>query len=434
MYLFFDTETTGLNRRSDRIVQLAWILTDQFGREISREDNIIKPEGFSIPPQASKIHGISTALASEVGKELSEVLNRFCKAFSKAEYAIAHNINFDLPIIKEECGRIGLQIDDARIGRICTMRLSTHWCRLPKYNGSQGYKWPTLQELHSRLFGSDFDGAHNALADVIATKRCFFELVNKKIIVIDQDTHSHIDECIAPNNPKDADKLEGHIFTLRRAPTLLDGSSLGLIIQSKDSEASHGNDSSDTRELNGGGIFEYVGSSNFYAKTPMSLAWTRVWEDFAQYLNKENTHKIFDDQSLRSITQEDYASIFRHVKPNEAYNWAIMKLVGEMVVECAPVGDGKYYGFMGDLAAFMALFRISFGFAPGFARILGEDAAIVAFHMSERVRALVVDIIEKKIGDEARPWINGFSATFLDYGEYLEDEGVFATLGSEDAD
>ena len=46
MNLFFDVETTGLNRRKDNLVQLAWILTDANGKIIEEADHIIEPDGF----------------------------------------------------------------------------------------------------------------------------------------------------------------------------------------------------------------------------------------------------------------------------------------------------------------------------------------------------------------------------------------------------
>jgi DNA polymerase III epsilon subunit-like protein len=57
--------------------------------------------------------------------------------------------------------------------RQCTMQAATDYCRLP---GQYGYKWPSLQELHTKLFGQPFEGAHNALVDVRACARCYFEL------------------------------------------------------------------------------------------------------------------------------------------------------------------------------------------------------------------------------------------------------------------
>ncbi len=70
MYLFFDTETTGLPQNwkapvTDlnnwpRMIQIAWILCDDKGNRIESDDFIIKPENFEIPKDASTIHGIST--------------------------------------------------------------------------------------------------------------------------------------------------------------------------------------------------------------------------------------------------------------------------------------------------------------------------------------------------------------------------------------
>ena len=61
----------------------------------------------------------------------------------------------------------------AKKNKICTMKTSTNFCAI---SGYYGYKWPTLKELHYKLFGFDFEDAHNALSDVLATGKCFWEL------------------------------------------------------------------------------------------------------------------------------------------------------------------------------------------------------------------------------------------------------------------
>jgi DNA polymerase-3 subunit alpha len=75
MYLIFDTETTGLPKRWDapitdtdnwpRCIQIAWQLHDD--RETHRTSGLLKPDGFNIPYDAERIHGISTELAAENG-------------------------------------------------------------------------------------------------------------------------------------------------------------------------------------------------------------------------------------------------------------------------------------------------------------------------------------------------------------------------------
>ena len=77
MYLIFDTETTGLPKNwnapvSDidnwpRCVQIAWQIHDSLGNCIENKDFLIKPEGYNIPYDSEKIHGISTELAEKDG-------------------------------------------------------------------------------------------------------------------------------------------------------------------------------------------------------------------------------------------------------------------------------------------------------------------------------------------------------------------------------
>ena len=87
MYLIFDTETTGLPQNwkaplTDfdnwpRCVQLAWQVHGVTGELIEVKNYIIKPEGYDIPYNAEKIHGISTDMALKKGVALKDVLNEF---------------------------------------------------------------------------------------------------------------------------------------------------------------------------------------------------------------------------------------------------------------------------------------------------------------------------------------------------------------------
>lgn len=191
MYLFFDTETTGLPKSwqapvSDldnwpRIVQLAWILSEDNGEQISGQNYIIKPEGFLIPEESSRVHGISTEKALKEGVDLEEALNNFAYDLSRSNLLVAHNINFDEKIIGAEFLRKNVESNLGNISKFCTMRSTTNYCQIEKKNG-YGYKWPRLEELHLKLFRKNFDNAHDALADVKACARCFFELKDKNII------------------------------------------------------------------------------------------------------------------------------------------------------------------------------------------------------------------------------------------------------------
>lgn len=105
MYLIFDTETTGLPRNYSapitdldnwpRLVQLAWQMHDHTGMLVSHGNYIIKPEGFTIPFNSEKIHGISTQRAIDEGHDLEEVLQIFRKDIDKSYFLIGHNVSFD---------------------------------------------------------------------------------------------------------------------------------------------------------------------------------------------------------------------------------------------------------------------------------------------------------------------------------------------------
>lgn len=182
--LFFDVETTGLSRTSDRIVQIAWILADRFGNASVSENYIVKPEGYVIPNRSASVHGIDNETALKWGRPAPQVLQKFASDARSAQILVGHNISFDIGILTADLRRHGISLSLADKLQVCTMRASTRWCRLPKINGSPGFKFPRLNELHFRLFGEDFECAHDAKADVEATMRCFYELVSIQQIVL----------------------------------------------------------------------------------------------------------------------------------------------------------------------------------------------------------------------------------------------------------
>lgn len=145
---------------------------------------IIKPDGFSIPADSVAVHGITTERALREGLPLNDVLEEFATDLSIAEYIVGHNIDFDQHIVGAELCRIGMNFN-ALMDKpcTCTMKTSTKFCAIPNPNiYFGGYKWPSLQELYQKLFNRSFEDAHDALADITATKDCYFELKRRGII------------------------------------------------------------------------------------------------------------------------------------------------------------------------------------------------------------------------------------------------------------
>lgn len=190
MYLIFDTETTGLPKRWDapltdtdnwpRCIQIAWQLHDDMGRLVEHQNYIVKPEGFNIPYDAERVHGICTELAIEQGVPLAEVLEKFNTALSRSKFIVGQNVGFDVNIMGCEFHRAGLEtnLGNMKVLDTCT-EITAEMLKLPGGRGGK-FKLPTLTELHEYLFGEPFAEAHNATADVEATTRCFLELLKRE--------------------------------------------------------------------------------------------------------------------------------------------------------------------------------------------------------------------------------------------------------------
>jgi DNA polymerase III epsilon subunit-like protein len=189
MYMFFDTETTGLARNwkapiTDlsnwpRIVQLGWVLCGDDGVVVGEAEWIVRPDGFTVPTEASRIHGITMEMAMDVGVPLAQALTAFQLAAASRSVGVAHNLKFDESVLGAEFIRAGLSNPLQRLTRLCTMQASTDYCRIP---GRYGFKYPTLEELHKHLFNESAAAAHSASGDARACARCYFELKQRKVI------------------------------------------------------------------------------------------------------------------------------------------------------------------------------------------------------------------------------------------------------------
>ena len=191
MFLIFDTETTGLPQNWNaplddfdnwpRMIQLAWQIHDKNGELVDSQSYLVVPEGFIIPRGSEKIHGITTERATIEGHPINFVLMEFNNALKEADTIAGHNIEFDNSIVGSEMLRAKIDTTLFKKNSVDTKNVSTNYCALPGGRGGN-FKWPTLEELYFKLFNEKFEAAHNAIADVQATTRCFFELIRIGIV------------------------------------------------------------------------------------------------------------------------------------------------------------------------------------------------------------------------------------------------------------
>ena len=189
---FLDVETTGLPTKKSKwredfmefphLVSISWIFNN------IESDYIIQPKGYEIPEEATAIHGITTEVAMKKGFDLSIPLQSLVYDAINADLVVGHGLYFDTSIIQANVLRSGSDMLMSEMAvalspsrRLCTMMKTIKFCGL-KQDGKNTPKFPSLQELHMRCFGREFEGAHSSLADVRATKACYVFLMKEGVI------------------------------------------------------------------------------------------------------------------------------------------------------------------------------------------------------------------------------------------------------------
>lgn len=215
MFLFFDTETNGLPKNYNgsmkdldnwpRMAQLGYALFDEEGKLLYKYCELVNPEKKwkfptyesllsegKTPEQAKKgsdffkDKGYSDEINERDGLPIKMILEDFLVPLEKCEYIIAHNFMFDYNVVGSEMIRLGL-VSKNKPKKLCTKELSTNFCAISNpseyyRNRGEPYKWPTLDELHKKLFGNGFEGAHDAMNDVYALSKCFFKMKELGVI------------------------------------------------------------------------------------------------------------------------------------------------------------------------------------------------------------------------------------------------------------
>lgn len=184
MALIIDTETNGLPDMSglrwgeyptytdltkydtSRIVQFTFMLCDENFRDKELQDYVIKRDNFSI--ENVQFHGITDEISDRDGMSFTDVANVFAKYLQNVTHIIAHNIGFDINVIKAELYRYNLHDIIAELDKktlLCTMKHTKPILQIMNKYGR--FKNPSLNELYKFNFGEDLQNAHNSKYDVI---------------------------------------------------------------------------------------------------------------------------------------------------------------------------------------------------------------------------------------------------------------------------
>lgn len=205
--LIFDTETTGLPPKGVKtltmenanafpyIVQFSYIIYNTGTNQVEKIcDHVIKIPDFVIIPQICvNIHGITKEMCDTKGVDIAPLLYQFEQDVKYCDLVIGHNIrDFDMKMVYAELYRLVLSCKETEnkywelykklvsySKKIdCSMKRGKKFCNIKRVtiSGREFIKYPTLTELHNKLFGYIPKNLHNSLNDCLVCLRCYYKI------------------------------------------------------------------------------------------------------------------------------------------------------------------------------------------------------------------------------------------------------------------
>lgn len=166
--LFFDIESTGLNIPADSIIELSFVKVFPDGEHKVKTWKI-KPWDYEkqcqrpISPEASKVNGITDDMLVDCPR-FSEVVEEVASWLEDSDLAGFNSAKFDLPMLAEEL---------ERVKAFCKKEISIdlHQPLMVDVQNIFHFMEPRNLKAAYRFYcgGEDFDNAHTAEADTMAT-------------------------------------------------------------------------------------------------------------------------------------------------------------------------------------------------------------------------------------------------------------------------
>lgn len=189
MFLLFDTETNNLPKNKTdftecRIVQISMLMVENFTENTPEtlQDFIIKRDGFSI--ENSFIHKITNEISDEKGIPFRDFLPILKENIEKCDTIIAHNIYFDISVLKNELkihGQEELLQELSKKRLFCTMMETMNIVKAKNIYGK--IKYPKLSELYFYTFQREMENAHNSKYDTLNLYDIVKELSKRNILL-----------------------------------------------------------------------------------------------------------------------------------------------------------------------------------------------------------------------------------------------------------
>ena len=178
--IVFDTEATGFPRKAaeplssqPRLIEFAGIKLDEDMKEVGRIEFLCNESACPLPPRIVEITGI-TDETLKGAQDFAFHYEPLCEFLLGERTWVAHNISFDLSIVRYELERLERLLQfPFPPHALCSMRATAH------LNEGRNMK---MEHLHEKLFTIPFKTKHRAMADVEALTEIVRELRKREIV------------------------------------------------------------------------------------------------------------------------------------------------------------------------------------------------------------------------------------------------------------
>lgn len=189
---FFDTETTGVNVGSDRIVSISVLKLNPDG-STDGKSTFINPM-MPIPVEATAVHGITDEMVKDAPtfKQISKSLYKFFEGCDIAGY---NNNNFDNAILYEEFLRCGIEYPTPDVKSVDVINIF------------KKMETRTLSYAYKFYCGKEMEDAHSSKADTVACKEIFLAQIEKYPELMDKDVAFYSDFSRVDNRVDHAGKI-----------------------------------------------------------------------------------------------------------------------------------------------------------------------------------------------------------------------------------
>jgi DNA polymerase-3 subunit epsilon len=180
-FLVLDTETTGLfdfkkpadDPSQPRLAAVAFIICDAAGEEIEAVRHLVKPDGWTMPPEAQAINGLSTDILDANGVPVLTVLDEYEAHIKGGLIVIGFNAQHDAKMMRAELRRAGRPDLFEETPNVCVMRALKPY----KDEGLELRGGFVKLKVACDYFGIPLDEAHEAMADAQAARQILARLI-----------------------------------------------------------------------------------------------------------------------------------------------------------------------------------------------------------------------------------------------------------------